>query len=87
MAKCKSCIGAEIKKTINREFPHMENILEEIPDCKAENVLIICSPGRGVSDGTKTKRAPSAYNNFVSTCMKGGKGMKECAAEYRERQA
>lgn len=34
------------------------------------------------------KRKPSKYNLFIKVCMKGtGKGMKECAAEYKVAKA
>lgn len=77
---CKSCIGKAIKSAIINEFPQLENLVGEIPDCKSDAMITVCPTGG------KTKRAPSAYNTFIGTCMKQGKGMKECAAEYRGRQ-
>jgi thiol-disulfide isomerase/thioredoxin len=35
------------------------------------------------SVGTKKKRKPSKYNIFIGECMRGGKDMKTCAAEYK----
>ena len=37
-----------------------------------------------VTKATKTKRAPSAYNKFVSEKMKAGKSMKEVAELWKE---
>ena len=31
----------------------------------------------------RKKRAPSAYNIFIGSCMKKGNSMKGCAAEYK----
>jgi len=36
---------------------------------------------------TRKKRAPSAYNLFVSKCMAGGKtNLKTCAREWNEKK-
>jgi hypothetical protein len=32
----------------------------------------------------KTCRKPSKYNEFIGKCMKSGKNMSDCAAEYRK---
>ena len=35
----------------------------------------------------RRKRAPSAYNKWIGTCMKKpGKDMKQCAAEYKKQK-
>jgi len=39
-----------------------------------------------VGKKTRKKRKPSKYNIFIGKCMKEGKGMKECAAEYKRRK-
>ena len=81
---CKSCISAKIKGLILNEYPSLEPVMDTIPDCTGDEMIKFC-PTEG---GTKrTKRAPSAYNIFIGACIKQGKGMKECAAEYRGRQA
>lgn len=82
---CKSCINSRIKGIILAELPDLEPILAGIPDCKEDEMIKFC-PSEGGTGGKRTKRAPSKYNIFIGTCMKTGKGMKECAAEYRGRQ-
>lgn len=32
----------------------------------------------------KTCRKPSKYNEFIGACMKKGKNMSDCAADYRK---
>lgn len=36
---------------------------------------------------TRRKRAPSAYNIFIGTCMKqSGENMKTCSAKYKQQK-
>jgi hypothetical protein len=95
-AKCVSCIGQAVKEVILERIPDLRRDLEAIPDCPERVAVMICQPvARGRSRRTGEKRAPSAYNQFISQCMKAGNihgreeaagRMKTCAADWRQRR-
>ena len=85
MPKCKPCMGARIKEAILSEFPGLEEILAEIPECKKDATIELCHRSSGGSEGPRQKRAPSAYNIHTGKCMKSGKSMKTCAQEWKSR--
>lgn len=58
-----------------------DNMKSAIEDIKQEISSCVCSKNTS-SKENKSKRAPSKYNLHTSTCMKGGKSMKECAIEW-----
>ncbi len=84
MARCKPCIGARIKKLIIDEFPGLEEVVSELPDCKKDAAIEICHV-QNSGGGMRQKRAPSAYNLHAGKCMKLGKSMKTCAQEWKNR--
>ena len=85
-ARCIPCLSPEVKKVIGKEFPIREilDILERIADCPArEPPIQLCG-----KDGRKR----SAYQVFLSSCLKGkvkgigtaGPALKECARQWKE---
>ena len=86
MPRCKPCAGADVKKAILEEIPGLKELLGKIADCEDPEGLELCG---------RTSRARSAYQEFVSSCMKAKKikgfgestaAMRSCAAEWRERK-
>jgi len=87
--KCIPCLGKAIKEVLESlGDASVDKILKEIPDCPMERGIELCPVAKG-------KHAPSAYQQFVSVCMKakapGGmafgdapKYMKQCALEWKE---
>lgn len=55
-------------------------ILERLE--RIERILLEIMEGQSKIKARK-KRKPSAYNEFIGRCMKEGKDMKACAAEYK----
>ncbi|MDM7913237.1 MAG: hypothetical protein QUS09_09085 [Methanotrichaceae archaeon] len=76
MAKCTPCLGDDIKDILrsNVDDPHTLQIIENIASCEQPVDIQFC--GRG-------KRAPSKYQQFVGACLREGKSIKECAAEWK----
>ncbi len=97
MAKrCTPCLGVDIKFAI-REYlsalnpkSNIDFMLKTIPDCKDPEGIQLCSTtaeGPDKQQGTRSKRAPSKYNLFTASCMKGGeKTMKDCASEWKRQK-
>ena len=56
------------------------NKVKKLSDCEDEEQEI--GFGRG---GSKGKRAPSAYQEHTSVCMKAGHTMAECAAQWKKK--
>jgi hypothetical protein len=86
MPKCKPCLGQVIKDAILDTFPGLSEVIEEVPTCEQEAGIEFClnEPRESGGSGTgRKKRAPSKYNLFTGKCMKTGKGMKDCAAEWK----
>jgi len=86
--RCIPCLGANIKAILRQEIGTRELalLLNTVADCQDENGLEVCGSRKG-------KRAPSQYNLFMASCIKGRpKGtpvqeqMKSCAAQYRQRK-
>lgn len=91
MVKCVPCLSKDLKDFIKRFDPSLDPLLEKVETCPKGQALNMCTV-----DGKKRQR--SAYQQFISTCMKSkpiqGKAfgaasgyMKECAAEWRQRNA
>lgn len=95
-----SCLSNKLKSEIVNEFRQsgasdekVEDFVNNLPDCGEGAPVEIgeFKPKKG--GGVKTKRAPSAYNQFISKCMKAadikGTGkkassvMKQCALEWK----
>ena len=85
MPKCKPCLGTEIKGAILETFPGLGKLLDEIPTCESETDIEFCLNEPREKTGKK-KRAPSAYNRHTGICMKSGKSMKDCAAEWKSQK-
>ena len=87
--KCIPCLGKDVKELLETlDDAEVDKLLKEIPDCPISAGIELCPV-------TKGKRAPSAYQQFVSVCMKSKapdgmsfgeapKYMKQCAAEWKE---
>lgn len=86
MPRCKPCLGADVKKAILEEIPGLKELLGKVADCEDPEGLEICG---------RTGRARSAYQSWVSECMRGKKikgfgeapaAMRDCARQWRERK-
>jgi len=87
MPKCKPCLGNEIKGAILETFPGLSGLLEEIPTCESETDIEFCMNEPRETKSGRKKRAPSKYNIFTSSCMKGGKNMADCAKDWKKQKA
>jgi hypothetical protein len=87
MPKCQPCLSDEIKEIIrdNTHDTDINKLLDTVPTCPVGTIMELC---------LKKKRTTSAYQQFVSECMKKknikGFGnapiaMKECALEWKNR--
>lgn len=90
-----TCISDGLRDVLLHEGRHLmnpitkrdyENSLRELPTCPVGMLLGIESAYEKGNANTKKsgKRAPSAYNTYVGTCMKQGNDMKTCAANWRK---
>jgi len=61
-------------------------------DCSTKKELDICNLcGHGGGKGTRAKRAPSPYNIFMGSCVKGKSGdiktrFKACVEEWKKKK-
>ena len=84
-----SCLTKEQKKLVDElSEVGISMLSDDDPKIKEYEELVeqinICKHVSSTSE-KKVKRKPSKYNIFIGDCMRGGgKGMKECAADYRE---
>lgn len=90
--KCTPCLGKDIKELLRTvDDAKVDKILNEIPDCPMSTGIELCPV-------TKGKRALSAYQQFISVCMKAKapegmafgdapQYMKQCAAEWKAHKA
>ena len=89
-----TCLSPQAKDMITREvetiddpdvakiFEQLVEIVADCPSGQALGVEIQEAPSRGRGD--KPKRAPTAFNNFIASCAKGGaKTLTQCAGEWR----
>ncbi|MHA1852544.1 MAG: hypothetical protein ACTSUF_03445 [Candidatus Heimdallarchaeaceae archaeon] len=63
----------------------------KVVDCSTGKEIDICSLCGGRVASRRKKRAPSEYNKFMSTCVKGKSGpiqerFKSCAGEWRRKK-
>lgn len=101
MPECVPCLSKSIKKLLTDSVaePELHKQIADMPECPKGYTLQFCpiSAGGGRRQHTETreKRAPSAYNVFIGSCMKSkpikgkpfgeaGKFMKECAAAWKQ---
>ena len=84
------CLAPGLKHILAIEAKHIQDpkeqaafqaILVALPDCENDRLFQL-----EMDEGRKSgkKRAPSPYNKFVGVCMKEGRGMKECAATWKD---
>lgn len=90
---CVPCLGYRIKKVLATELgDKVEDTLKDIPTCNDQFAINMCeSSPREEPKASKKGRKLSAYQQFVSVCMKSKnlKGfdpgaMKDCAAQWQE---
>ena len=91
--RCTPCISQEIKDLIGYRYPETKLVLAKVPTCVAPKKIELCEGnlhGRGKSGG---KRAASAYNVFMSSCVKGKSSslpiterFKLCAGEWKRQK-
>ena len=103
MSECISCLSQAIKDVLKENtHPKFHPEIDEFPTCGIGMVLQLCpfDPEKHKTKARKKsgeKRPPSAYNQFISSCMKSkpikGKPfgaasefMKECAVEWRQQK-
>lgn len=97
------CLNEELKSMIYSSI-EMSNMtekiksavyeeLEALPDCEGGLPLDFGDAGKPGKGAPKKKRAPSAYNLFVSDCFarngvkdfkSGGARMKECSIQWKK---
>lgn len=88
------CLGHSLKELIAKAHPELTDGLNKVPDCGSDLGMELVCGGLRRSREKKTGRAPSTYNLFISSCMKGkvkGFGqaaevMRGCAAQWREKK-
>jgi hypothetical protein len=90
--KCTPCLGKAIKELLETlDDAEIDKILKQIPDCPMSTAIELCPV-------TKGKHAPSAYQQFISVCMKSKapdgiafgdapKYMKQCAVDWKAQKA
>lgn len=98
MAKaCTPCLSPRVKEllssSLGSDYPSLRPLLAGIADCPPGGKLLeLCPAGAG---GARVKRAPSAYNAWIGTCMKAknikgfgnaAPAMKACAAEWKRQK-
>lgn len=101
MAGCIPCLSEGIKKYLKQAVDQeLHQMIDEMPTCGTGVVMVLCplpvSTRTRKSSGEKRPR--SAYNSFISGCMKSkpikGKPfgaasgyMKECAAQWQTQKS
>jgi len=98
MPKCYPCLSLGIKKYLKEVVDEeLHAMIDEMPTCPAGEVLTLCPVPTESYRTAGTKRAPSAYNEYISQCMKAkpikgkpfgeaAKYMKLCAQAWREKK-
>lgn len=74
---CLKCISGDLKELLASDDPKIMKILDELDECEDGSSVGFEQKGK------KGKRKPSAYNEFIGSCMKSGKGMKDCAGNWK----
>ena len=84
VAVCTPCIGSQLREAILERNPDLKPLMKKIADCDEPLLMDLCldQPRKG----GRQKRAPSAYNIFAGNCMRQGKPLKQCAAEWKQRK-
>lgn len=82
-----TCLHPDVKEAMIDALEDMGiskkiiNKVKKLSDCEDEEQEI--GFGRG---GSKGKRAPSAYQQHTSECMKSGHTMADCAAQWKKKK-
>lgn len=82
MAKCKPCLGSEVKEFLSQmRDVKIDSIISQISDCEDKRDMVLC--------GSIRKR--SAYQSFISECLRAKKlkgfdpsALKECAKQWKK---
>jgi len=89
------CIGTDVKTAILGRINSrdLSAQIQAIPECTLSDAIELTEVKRTRKERReKEKRAPSAYNTFIGTCMKkahiksfgeAGPEMRKCAAEWK----
>jgi hypothetical protein len=76
---------------MSEEKPKVKKVTKKVSVAEAPAPAPVAAPApapvAAPAKAGKTKRAPTAYNLFVSKAMKEGKSMKEAAALYKAQKA
>jgi hypothetical protein len=95
---CTTCLSPGIKRALKEIVdPELYQMIDSVPNCSAGEVLQFCPVSEAGVVGKPQKRPRSAYQQFISDCMKtkpikgkpfgaASQYMKECAREWRERK-
>lgn len=92
------CIGTNVRTAILGQIKSrdLSAQIQAIPECTLPDAMELTEVKRTRREGgERVKRAPSAYNIFIGTCMKGkhikgfgnaAPAMRECAATWKSRK-
>ena len=93
---CIPCLAPKVKELLSSapgsDYPSLRPLLAGVADCPDGKLLNLCPAGAG---GTRAKRAPSAYNLFIGSCLKAknihgfgnaAPAMRECAAAWKRQK-
>ena len=88
---CVPCLHPDVKDYLKKNFSSNSilALIDKLVDCPDNIGINLCDDRK-----SRQGRTPSAYNLFVSSCMKEKKGtgmnrpamMKECAVEWRRKK-
>ena len=92
-----ACMDLRLKRALVEALKKMEandvdfdssaylQSLKAMPDCNGEEPIEFTEEAK--KGRKKSNRAPSAYQQHTGECMRAGRTMQECAAEWREMKA
>lgn len=85
-----TCLSPEARDLVLSEMHHIKGEKAREVFTRLVNQVTECPVGQEIGvemaqagKGGKAKRAPSAYNVYVGSCMKQGKNMKQCSADWK----
>jgi len=90
------CVGPQIRDILRQHVggPADAAVIDRIPECPVPNEIRLGISRRGRREKGE-KRPPSAYQSFISTCMKSkhingfgnaAPAMKECATAWKKQK-
>jgi len=87
-AKCTPCVGKDLKDLLaTLQDPEIDKILAKVPDCPDPREIQMCI--------IKRRANRSAYNVFISNCLRGHQiksfgeapeAMRKCAKQWKDQQ-